>query len=94
MTLIDSRPAIIAAFEAMSRDMSVSVDLNAVDGRLGVKLENELAYWFPADGIAATASCYPSAMRPWTPEHDGLQRYMVTHDGAETKRPASARYRS
>ena len=35
MTLIDSRPAIIAAFEAMSRDMSVSVDLNAVDGRLG-----------------------------------------------------------
>ena len=58
MTLIDSRPAVIAAFEAMSRDMSVSVDLNAVDGRLGVKLEDEHAYWLPADGIAAAASCY------------------------------------
>jgi FMN phosphatase YigB (HAD superfamily) len=43
MTLINSRPAIFAAFEAMSRGMSVSVDLNAVDGRLGVKLEDESA---------------------------------------------------
>ena len=58
MTLIDSRPAIMAAFEAMSRDMSASVDLDAVDGRLGVKLEDELAYWFPPEGIAKAAGCY------------------------------------
>jgi hypothetical protein len=36
----------------------------------------------------------PSAMRPWTAQHDGLQRDKVTHGGTETKRPASARYRS
>jgi phosphoglycolate phosphatase len=58
MTLIDSRPAIMAAFEAMSRDMSASIDLDAVDSRLGVKLEDELAYWFPPEGIVQAASCY------------------------------------
>jgi phosphoglycolate phosphatase len=58
MTLIDSRPAIMAAFEAMSRDMSASVDLDAVDGRLGIKLEDELAYWFPPEGVADAAGCY------------------------------------
>jgi phosphoglycolate phosphatase len=58
MTLIDSRPAIMAAFEAMSRDMSASIDLDAVDGRLGIKLEDELAYWFPPEDIAEAAGCY------------------------------------
>jgi phosphoglycolate phosphatase len=58
MTLIDSRPAIMAAFEAMSRDMSASVDLDAVDARLGIKLEDELAYWFPPEGVADAAGCY------------------------------------
>src|SRR5487761_286577 len=58
MTLIDSRPAIMAAFEAMSRDMSASIDLDAVDGRLGVKLEDELAYWFPPERVAEAAACY------------------------------------
>ena len=37
---------------------------------------------------------FPSAMRPWTPQHDGLQRYKVTHAGTEKKRPASTRIRS
>jgi hypothetical protein len=37
---------------------------------------------------------FPSAMRPWTPQYDGLQRYKMTHDGTEKKRPASARIRS
>src|SRR5258708_15379760 len=58
MTLIDSRPAIMASFEATSRDMSAGIDLDAVDGRLGVKLEDELAYWFPPEGIAEAAGCY------------------------------------
>jgi hypothetical protein len=30
----------------------------------------------------------PSAMRPWTPQRSGLQRYKVTHAGTEQKRPA------
>jgi phosphoglycolate phosphatase len=58
MTLIDSRPAIMAAFEAMAGDMSVRVDLDAVNGRLGVKLEDELACWFPPERTAAAAGCY------------------------------------
>ena len=36
----------------------------------------------------------PSAMRPWTPRHDGPQRDKVTHTGTQKKRPASARIRS
>ena len=36
----------------------------------------------------------PSAMRPWTPRHAGLQRDKMTHHGTEKKRPASARIRS
>ena len=36
----------------------------------------------------------PSAICPWTPRHSGLQRYKVTHDGTEKKRPASTRIRS
>ena len=58
MTLIDSRPATMAAFEETSRDMSVSIDPDAVNGRLGIKLEDELAYWFPPEGIAEAAGCY------------------------------------
>jgi hypothetical protein len=37
---------------------------------------------------------FPSAMRPWTPQHNALQRYKVTHHGTEQKRPASTRIRS
>ena len=58
MTLIDSRPAIMASFQATSRDMSAGIDLDAVDGRLGVKLEDELAYWFPPERVAEAAACY------------------------------------
>jgi len=36
----------------------------------------------------------PSAICPWTPRHSGPQRYKVTHDGTEKKRPASTRIRS
>jgi hypothetical protein len=37
---------------------------------------------------------FPSAMRPWTPQHNAPQRYKVTHAGTEQKRPASTRIRS
>ena len=37
---------------------------------------------------------FPSAMRPWAPQHSALQRYKVTHAGTEKKRPASTRIRS
>jgi hypothetical protein len=35
-----------------------------------------------------------SAMRPWTPQFDGLQRDKVTHGGTKKKRPAQPRIRS
>jgi phosphoglycolate phosphatase len=58
MTLIDSRPTIMAAFGGLAGEAGVSIDLAAVDARLGIKLEDELAYWFPPDGIAAAAETY------------------------------------
>jgi hypothetical protein len=36
----------------------------------------------------------PSAMRPWTPRHSGLQRHKVTHAGTEKNGPPAARIRS
>jgi phosphoglycolate phosphatase len=58
MTLIDSRPAIMAAFAELSRETATPIDLAAVDGRLGIKLEDEVAFWFPPDRHAAAAACY------------------------------------
>jgi phosphoglycolate phosphatase len=58
MTLIDSRPAIMAAFAELSRETATVIDLAAVDGRLGIKLEDELAFWFPPDQQAAAIACY------------------------------------
>ena len=33
----------------------------------------------------------PSAMRPWTPRHSGLQRHKVTHGGTEKNGPPATR---
>jgi phosphoglycolate phosphatase len=51
MTLIDSRRGILASFAAFAAETGVPVDLDAVDRRLGIKLEDELAYWLPAGQI-------------------------------------------
>ena len=53
MTLIDSRPAILASFAGLARDTATVIDLAAVDGRLGIKLEDELTFWYPPDQRAA-----------------------------------------
>ena len=58
MTLIDSRPAILAAFDGLARDTATVIDLAAVDSRLGIKLEDELAFWYPPDRRAAAAVVY------------------------------------
>ena len=36
----------------------------------------------------------PSAIRPWTAQHSGPQRYEMTHGGTKKKRPAQPRIRS
>ena len=58
MTLIDSRSAILASFGALARDTATAIDLDAVDSRLGLKLEAELAFWYPPDQRAAAAAVY------------------------------------
>ena len=63
MTLIDSRRPILAAFAAVAAQTGVAIDPAAVDGRLGIKLEDELAYWFPASEIEAAIESYRSYYR-------------------------------
>ncbi len=58
MTLIDSRSVILASFAAVGEATGTAIDLDAVDRRLGIKLDDELAYWFPPDRIDAAAGLY------------------------------------
>jgi phosphoglycolate phosphatase len=58
MTLIDSRPAIMAAWTAVAQETGTEVDLGDVDRRLGIKLEDELEYWFPSAEIHRAAQIY------------------------------------
>lgn len=58
MTLIDSRSAILASFAGLARDTSTAIDLDAVDSRLGIKLEDELVFWYPPDQRRAAAATY------------------------------------
>src|SRR2546429_4569652 len=58
MTLINSRPAILASFAEVSRETGTAIDLDAVDRRLGVKLDEELAFGSPPDRVAAAAGLY------------------------------------
>jgi phosphoglycolate phosphatase len=58
MTLIDSRPAILAAFEALSADVGTRLDLGEIDGRLGLKLEDELRHWFPEREVPRAAATF------------------------------------
>jgi phosphoglycolate phosphatase len=58
MTLINSRPAILASFAGLAQDTGIAIDLEAVDRRLGIKLDDELAFWFPPDQVAAAAETY------------------------------------
>jgi len=58
MTLIDSRRAIMASFAAVAAATGVPIDPAAVDSRLGIKLEDELAFWFPAGQIPAAMRIY------------------------------------
>ena len=58
MTLINSRPAILASFAEVARETATAIDLDAVDRRLGIKLDDELAFWFPPDQVAAVGEIY------------------------------------
>ena len=51
MTLVDSRSAILGSFAALAAETGVPIDPAAVDRRLGIKLQDELAHWFPVAEI-------------------------------------------
>jgi phosphoglycolate phosphatase len=58
LTLIDSRPAIMASWRAVSAETGVAIDLAEVDRRMGIKLEDEVAFWFPRAEHDRAAECY------------------------------------
>jgi phosphoglycolate phosphatase len=64
MTLIDSRPGIKAAFEALTALTGVYVDADLAVTRLGPPLAEELAHWFPAEDIPAVAETYRNEIYP------------------------------
>lgn len=58
MTLIDSRTTILAAFDAAAGELQVAIDLDAVDARLGLKLEDELRHWIAEGDLDDAVACY------------------------------------
>jgi phosphoglycolate phosphatase len=58
LTLIDSQAAILAAWAEVARETGVRIDPDSVTRRLGIKLEDEAAYWFPAGQQDAAADMY------------------------------------
>ncbi|EFQ82044.1 haloacid dehalogenase-like hydrolase [Aeromicrobium marinum DSM 15272] len=58
MTLIDSRPGVGAAYEALSAETGTWIDVDLVVSRLGPPVEHELAHWFPAEDVPALADRY------------------------------------
>jgi phosphoglycolate phosphatase-like HAD superfamily hydrolase len=60
MTLIDSRRAILRSFACVAADTGAAIDPAGVTSRLGIKLEAELAYWFPPGEVAEAVRIYRS----------------------------------
>jgi phosphoglycolate phosphatase len=58
LTLIDSRRGILAAWEQLGRETGVKIDLAAVEQRLGIKVEDEAAFWFPESQLEWAATGY------------------------------------
>ena len=58
MTLIDSRRGILASFAELARETGTAIGLDQVNRRLGVKLEDELVFWFPPGERDAAAKVY------------------------------------
>jgi phosphoglycolate phosphatase len=55
MTLIDSRPGILATLAALSDETGVPIDGELVVSRLGPTLEAEMAEWFPRERVQAVS---------------------------------------
>jgi phosphoglycolate phosphatase len=58
MTLVDSGPGIRIAMDQLAAETGTPIDVDVVLGRLGPKLEWELAQWFPAEQVQAMSERY------------------------------------
>jgi phosphoglycolate phosphatase len=63
MTLVDPRPGVRAAFEALIAETGAPIDVDTVLGRLGPPLELELASWVDDDRVAELAARYRAHYR-------------------------------
>ncbi len=59
MTLIDSRPGLMATWVAFMEETQVEVDLDDISARgFALKLEDELLHWVPAADVTRAAATY------------------------------------
>jgi phosphoglycolate phosphatase len=58
MTLIDSRPGVIATFAALNAEMGTEIDGAAIAARLGPTLESEMAAYFPSETVDEVCDRY------------------------------------
>ncbi|MFD7662955.1 HAD family hydrolase [Streptomyces sp. NPDC059788] len=58
MTLIDSRPGIKAAYQALSAATGTYIDADQAITRLGPPLEQEIRRWFPEERVAEMSDLY------------------------------------
>lgn len=58
MTLIDSQRAILASFAGVAAVTGVKIEREGVLSRLGIKLQDELAHWFPPGDIEEAVRIY------------------------------------
>ena len=58
MTLVDSRPGTAATLTALATETGTHLDVDVIVGRLGARLEDELACWYPLDEVPAAADRY------------------------------------
>lgn len=95
MTLIDSRPGIRAAYQALSAETGIYIDADLAVTRLGPPLELELAHWFPAARIQEMGdryrAIYPEYAITPSPRHDGRAR--SCRGGSGGRRPGRRRHR-
>jgi uncharacterized protein len=63
MTLVDSRPCVVAVAEVLAAEEGVPIDGHLWASRLGPPLEQELAHWVPAGEVDRVADRYRALMR-------------------------------
>ena len=62
MTLVDSRPSVVAVAALLAAEEGVTIDGELWAGRLGPPLEAELAHWVPVSDVGRVADRYRTLM--------------------------------